>query len=56
METLKDRVEAFNSLRLPGQSMSMHMGTAYLVNDLWLMVQKLEMEVDKLKEEKCVSS
>lgn len=33
--SLDERVQMFNSLRLPGQGISMHMGTSYLVNDLW---------------------
>lgn len=33
--TLAERVEQFNCMELPGQPMMMHMGTSYLVNDLW---------------------
>jgi hypothetical protein len=35
LEDLKRRVDQFNMLELPGQPMMMHMGTSYLVNDLW---------------------
>jgi hypothetical protein len=35
LEDLKTRVNQFNALELPGQPMMMHMGTSYLVNDLW---------------------
>ena len=35
LEDLKTRVNQFNALSLPGQPMVMHMGTSYLVNDLW---------------------
>lgn len=40
-EDLEERVNQFNSLSLPGQPMGMHMGTSYLVNDLWKEVQRL---------------
>lgn len=33
--TLADRVLQFQFMELPGQPMMMHMGTSYLVNDLW---------------------
>lgn len=39
--TLEERVRMFNMLSLPGQPMSMHKGTSYLVNDLWDEVRKL---------------
>lgn len=32
---LKDRVFKFNMMELPGQPQGMHMGTSYLLNDLW---------------------
>ena len=41
MDELEERVRKFNSLSLPGQPMGMHMGTSYLVNDLWREVQRL---------------
>lgn len=41
MDDLKTRVDQFNSLSLPGQPMGMHMGTMYLVNDLWREIEKL---------------
>jgi hypothetical protein len=41
MDDLEKRVKQFNTLSLPGQSMSMHMGTLYLVNDLWREVERL---------------
>ena len=40
-DDLKERVEKFNLLELPGQPMGMHMGTLYLVNDLWSEVERL---------------
>lgn len=40
-DDLKERVEKFNRLELPGQMPMMHMGTSYLVNDLWREVQRL---------------
>lgn len=44
MSDLKERVDKFNGLSLPGQPMAMHMGTSYLVNDLWREVQRLRGE------------
>ena len=38
---LKERVLQFKALRLPGQPISVHMGTSYLVNDLWNEIQRL---------------
>ena len=46
--SFEERVHQFNTLKLPGQPMSMHMGTSYLVNDLWGEVQKLRKERDQL--------
>lgn len=43
-DDLKERVQQFQTLRLPGQGMSMHMGTSYLVSDLWREVTKLRAE------------
>lgn len=40
-DDLAERVRQFNSLELPGQMPMMHMGTSYLVNDLWREVQRL---------------
>lgn len=40
-DDLKDRVDQFRCLKLPGQPMGMHMGTAYLVGDLWAEVRRL---------------
>lgn len=41
MDDLRDRVEKFQTLSLPGQPMGMHMGTLTLVNDLWREVARL---------------
>ena len=38
-EDLKERVDQFRTMSLPGQSMGMHMGTAYLVADLWTTIE-----------------
>jgi hypothetical protein len=38
---LKTRVDQFNALELPGQPRSMHMGTSYLVNDLWRELRRM---------------
>lgn len=40
-EGLKSRVDKFNALELPGQPMMMHMGTSYLVGDLWNVTREL---------------
>lgn len=46
LNDLNERVRSFRALQLPGQPMMMHMGTAYLVNDLWRAVQELRRELD----------
>jgi len=48
-DDLKERVLQFNMLELPGQPMMMHMGTAYLVGDLWKEVQDLRERVKELE-------
>ncbi len=40
-DDLQGRVEKFQALQLPGQPMGMHMGTMYLVCDLWREVERL---------------
>ncbi len=40
--TLKERVNQFYALKLPGQPMMMHMGTSYLVADLAARIAELE--------------
>lgn len=45
METtvnLKERIQQFDTLSLPGQMPAMHMGTSYLVHDLWNALQAAE--------------
>jgi len=49
MDDLAKRVNQFNMRSLPGQPMVMHMGTSYLVNDLWIEVQRLRKEVNNQK-------
>jgi hypothetical protein len=44
-EDMKERVDKFNRLELPGQPIMMHMGTSYLVNDLWREVERLRERV-----------
>ena len=48
-DDLKERVEQFRALELPGQPMGMHMGTMYLVDDLWREVQHLREELAKVQ-------
>ncbi|QZP06847.1 hypothetical protein [Caenibius sp. WL] len=38
---LRERVRQFQTMELPGQPMMLHMGTSYLVNDLWSAVKLL---------------
>ena len=38
---LETRIRQFQMLQLPGQPQGMHMGTSYLVNDLWTEVKRL---------------
>ena len=40
-DDLETRVNQFNRMALPGQPMGMHMGTSYLINDLWNEVKRL---------------
>ena len=49
-ESLESRVTQFRCLELPGQPMSMHMGTSYLVNDLWSKVKEQAAEIERLRE------
>lgn len=42
---LETRVKQFMCMELPGQSMGVHMGTSYLVNDLWAEVKRLRVEL-----------
>ena len=41
MNDLEERVYKFQTGELPGQPMSMHMVTLYLVNDLWQEIKRL---------------
>lgn len=45
-EDLKDRVEKFQAGTLPGQPIGVHMGTFYLVNDLWQEIESLRMQLE----------
>jgi hypothetical protein len=45
MDDLKERVEKFQALELPGQPMMVHMGTFNLVLDLWREVERLRAHV-----------
>lgn len=40
-DALKERVYQWQLMELPGQPAMMHMGTFYLVNDLWDAVKAL---------------
>lgn len=39
---LRSRILKFNMLQLPGQPQGMHMGTSYLIDDLWWELQRSE--------------
>jgi len=45
MDDLQERVVKYNTLKLPGQPIGIHMGTSYLINDLWREVQRLRKEL-----------
>ncbi len=47
-DDLEERVMQFWSMSLPGQPLTLHVGTSNLVNDLWKEVQRLR---TKVKEE-----
>ena len=44
-DNLEEQVVQFMQGKLPGQPMIAHMGTTYLVNDLWREVQRLRQEL-----------
>lgn len=43
---LEQRVQQYRTFELPGQPMATHMGTSYLINDLWKEVERLQAELD----------
>lgn len=43
---LEQRVQQYRTFELPGQPMATHMGTSYLINDLWKEVERLRAELD----------
>jgi hypothetical protein len=45
---LEERVRQYNTLSLPGQPMSCHMGTSYLIGDLMRKIKELEAEIEEL--------
>lgn len=50
-DSLEDRLRAFDLLELSGQPQGMHMGTSYLMHDLWNEIQRLEAENARLRTE-----
>lgn len=48
--TLKERVDAFRLMELPGQPRMMHMGTHRLVEDLWIECQRLNAALSMTRE------
>lgn len=51
IDNLDGRVTAFRCFALPGQPMAAHMGTTYLVNDLWNEVIRQQEEIASLTAE-----
>lgn len=41
IDDLEKRVNQYNTFSLPGQPIGCHMGTSYLINDLWTEVKRL---------------
>lgn len=41
MSSLETRVELYITGSLPGQPLSRHVGTSYLINDLWKEIKRL---------------
>lgn len=50
IDDLEQRVRLFETLQLPGQPRMMHMGTGYLVGDLWEAVRELRDERDEYRQ------
>lgn len=48
-EDLRDRVNKFNMLQLLGQPQGMHMGTSYLVGDLWHELRRFMVELKRVE-------
>ncbi len=40
-DKLKEKVNHFRTMSLPGQPLMMHMGTSHLVDELWMEVLRL---------------
>lgn len=40
-QDLEKRVEQYHKLELPGQPHMAHMGTSYLISDLWKFIQSI---------------
>jgi hypothetical protein len=51
IDELERRVQQFNELKLPGQPKTLHMGTFYLVNDLWREIERLRGIMKKFEPE-----
>lgn len=48
-DDLEQRIEQYQCFELPGQPMTAHMGTSYLINDLWKEVNRLRAELGALR-------
>ena len=48
-DSLALRVEQFKCLELPGQPQSMHMGTMYLVDELWRELTATRIRITELE-------
>ena len=49
MSSLEERLNQFRRLELPGQMPMMHMGTSYLVEDLWREILDLRAKLTAAK-------
>lgn len=49
-ESLEERVKKFERMEIPGQPIAMHMGTLYLMKDLWQEVQRLRQKVEEMED------
>ena len=45
---IEERYRQFQVMELPGQPRSMHMGTSYLVNDMWAEIKRLRAALEKI--------
>jgi len=49
MDDLENRVGQYRRNQLPGQPSGCHMGTSYLIDDLWSEIERLREEAEARK-------